>query len=323
MWYGLWCQESCNLSGTDINHRLFGMVTSLACTKTSSFVLSTKKQRQTIWRKVTELMLSGKNSRRWQDWQIPMMQIKKWRALWNDDTKNVPWSASKQVMHDNNSHRDWSRKVVKCTDPWFCNTLRKKKKKKDEPIKRGNIFSKVRFNTPEKESPPNADTHLCQVKKMRAGTITARREKGERAWRWNHQLSLKLIPGSLSGIQVHSQLLQPIKCDLNKPTYYDTCTYQNTFPNMETHGCTRRPRQETCPTWSDWCFKNNSGYMSGEWCWSSKWRQQNALYIRASGGKKMSRLNTIAAATAYVKNRDEHDAEPGGLPSSFHLSYLK
>lgn len=40
-------------------------------------------------------------------------------------------------------------------------------------------------------------------------------------------------------------------------------------------------------------------------------------------GNKMSRLNTIAAATAYVKNRDEHDAEPGGLPSSFHLSYLK
>lgn len=37
----------------------------------------------------------------------------------------------------------------------------------------------------------------------------------------------------------------------------------------------------------------------------------------------MFKLNTIAAATAYVKSRDEHDAEPRGLPSSFHLSNLK
>lgn len=35
------------------------------------------------------------------------------------------------------------------------------------------------------------------------------------------------------------------------------------------------------------------------------------------------KLNTTAAATAYVKSGDGHDAELRGHPSSFHLSYLK
>lgn len=54
-----------------------------------------------------------------------------------------------------------------------------KKKKKDEHIKRGNIFSKPSFNTPEKETPPNTDTHLCQVKKWEQKQL--QREEKSRA----------------------------------------------------------------------------------------------------------------------------------------------
>lgn len=39
--------------------------------------------------------------------------------------------------------------------------------------------------------------------------------------------------------------------------------------------------------------------------------------------RRLLELNTIAAATAYIKSTTEHDAEPSGLPSSLHLSNPK
>lgn len=39
--------------------------------------------------------------------------------------------------------------------------------------------------------------------------------------------------------------------------------------------------------------------------------------------RRVFKLNTIAAATAYIKSTTEHDAEPRGLPSSSHLSNPK
>ena len=51
--------------------------------------------------------------------------------------------------------------------------------------------------------------------------------------------------------------------------------------------------------------------------------ESSRTHYRGAGlnkkNKKRTFFNTIAAATAYIKSRDEHDAEPRGLPSSSHL----
>lgn len=52
------------------------------------------------------------------------------------------------------------------------------------------------------------------------------------------------------------------------------------------------------------------------------YREERQL-VQGTKKKTKFKLNTTAAATAYVKNGDGHDAELRGLPSSFHLSYLK
>lgn len=101
--------------------------------------------------------------------------------------------------------------------------------------------------------------------------------------------------------------------------------YKDTY----THGCKEKPNMHFTITqeYSAW-FKNSVFYISKspqQW-WRTQQMKAAEHIIEQRGSKPergMLKLNTITAATAYVKSSPEHDAELRGFLRSLRLSKQK
>lgn len=129
------------------------------------------------------------------------------------------------------------------------------------------------------------------------------------------------------------ELLPPVLCDPNNPTHIrheweQACIQNRDYMQTYTHRRTQTSHHIMWPVTVELdlkiavvaLVKVQSGAGSTQ-------HMKAAKCIIEKGGSQPERrlleLNTIAAATAYIKSTTEHDAEPSGLPSSLHLSNPK
>lgn len=139
----------------------------------------------------------------------------------------------------------------------------------------------------------------------------------------NFQLS-KLI-SSLScdgnGLQIWMAHRRTIFNYVSPPAYTSTSMHTNKHGSIHT---LKQPNIQYNTTQEGrTCFKNSVGYISEgpQWCWKAA---EHIIEQEGSKPKKgMLKLNTVTAATAYVKSSPEHDAELRGFPRSMHLSKQK